>query len=382
MRDKLYNRINEAILDWSNNQNLNNGEGNFITSLSKNIKTSVDILFRYKYKNKWVNVFKHDIDDLLWIPSSTGFGNFLWNNQEELFTNANNRPIVINFAKWSWSLDKKTESSISFICTDNIQEFEIKNLSNLINVFKEYGIIYPKDLNIWTNKNYISKIAINGNIPEGSFNIHLNDIRDFIYNKDNWNSNSQTSSSSDIIIDFSNLIDNEKGCLSTYCFTGNSNYPHANINIIPRSVTRETWSSAQEILIDNIKDLVIDTKNIPDGKLNCSLVIFNPVESLDDLFNIPGISGIADGHLNFYISSISDDLKQKYMACKSRKYPYFKNIFQKYILEYKLENYKSIEWMIKITNNLSVVYTYYNYYSKYDDPKQKLPGNLSVSTIK
>ena len=377
MKDELYNKLNEALLNWDsdNNQDPIDGSDDFIGTLSKNIKNSLNVIFRYKCEGTWVNVFESDIENLLWFPEKTKY----FNDQKDMLDAVNNRPIVLNCAKYSWACQDKSETDISFICFGNIQEIEFQNIPALNDIFKKQGVIYFKTLNIWLNESSTTKITVTGSIPKDVTVIHIYDITDFKSGVIGMNQNNQGSYADTLTIDFGKVMKIE-GALAIQFLPHSKSQYNKNLKaltFIP-SPNVEYYSSQQVTLYD-IRKLVVDTTNIHE-KLALSINEYSKLESLDDLFTIPGLQGIPEGRLDFYISDISDDLREKFYSCKSRKYPYFKNIFMKRIIENKLEKYKSIEWIIKVDENLSVVYSYYNYYNF--NQQSKFQGTLTVSTIK
>jgi len=375
MKDELYNKLNEALLNWNsdNNQDSADGSDDFIKTLSKNIKNSLNVIFRYKYDNNWVNVFESDIEDLLWFPEKNKY----FDSQSDMLNTVNNRPIVLNCSRYSWASQDKSQTDISFICFGNIQEIEFQNIDALKDIFKNFGVIYLRTLNIWLNPNSTTKITVIGSIPEDVTVIHIYDISDF---QSTIGGNLTGGLMDTLTIDFGKVT-KIKGALTVQFLPHAKSQYNKNlktVNFIP-SPNVEGYSSQQVTLYD-IRKLAIDTTNVHE-KLNLSINEYAQLQSLEDLFTVPGLQGISEGRLDFYISELSDDLRQKFYSCKSRKYPYFKNIFMKRIIENKLEKYKSIEWTVRVDANLCIIYSYYNYYDSYDQ-NSKFPGIFKVSTIK
>lgn len=347
MKDELYLKLNEVLIEWNDSMMASQAADELEDIIKQSAKTALSHALRFKIKgsDKWINVNLNNRDEFIitdWY-SSAGYG---FHPNKDIFFNKNPHLFINNKISYG---NTESDEEISIYCMGKVTEIEILNLDTLSQLV---DIGNFNKLYIYVNQWFTTDIRFICNGIKGELQTNIYNFYSGFYNGPEIDEYTPVH----LTVDFSkykNLCgalyfdaDYEKskssGNPTTYIPTNNVYDKDRNI----RNAKYWGWAglsdvSNQSVIIHNFKNIDIKWE-----ALNNSLIRichYGQLTGMDELLchNIPGSSMGQDNILYFYISECVPSFKNSFkdiIKNKKKAVEEFKKVLMNYIINNELYN--------------------------------------------
>ena len=343
MKDELYLKLNEVLIEWNDSMTANRAADEFEDMIKQNVKTALSHAFRFKIKgsDKWINVNLNNRDEFIitdWY-SKAGYG---FDPNKDIFFNKNPHLFINNKKSYG---NIESDEEISIYCMGKVTEVEILNLDTLSQLV---GIENFNKLYIYVNQWYTTNIRFICNEIKRELQTNIYNFYGKFYNGPKIGE-----SPVHLTVDFSKYK-NLRGALyfdedyEKFKSSGNPGttyIPTNNVYDKDRSIAdAKYWgwldllnTGNQSVIIHNFKNLDIKWEALNNSVIR--ICHYGQLTGMDELlcYNIPGSSMGHDNILYFYISQCIPSFKNIFKDIINNKKEAVEE-FKKTLMDYVINN--------------------------------------------
>ena len=339
MKDKLYHKINEVLLDWGNNNPESKAADDFASVIGKTVKASLKPALRFKLEgsNEWIEVNKGNSEKFIYPYYGKALSDFPYNDLLEKDVH-----LIINNSEY-WS--ETANNTVSIYCCGNVTEIEILNLEALKQIFpaQPRGL---RKLNILINQYYTHTVRFKCETIDIDYYYMDIDIDSF-WSEYYTPSTGNKTLLKTLYIDCSQF----KQLYAHIYFSSSMKYLQSAIYIPSNDVyTTSNYlidQGSQQIATRNWNNLNVELSNLNNSVIK--ICNYGDIKEFKEIFDchINKMTQGEDSVLYFYISECSDDIKNKLADFLDPDYngTYYKEYFMEYIIKNDLwKHCKKIIW--------------------------------------